>query len=568
MLKEGSVFCDEQDKMIQHLIDTDDDQMLYNFRVAAGVDTRGALPMTGWDAPSCNLRGHTTGHYLSSLALGWSVTKKTELMDKIVYLIESLSECQNALEERGCSKGFLSAYSERQFDLLETYTPYPTIWAPYYTLDKIMSGLYDCYSLADSSLALNILCKMGDWVYERLSRLSRNQLDKMWSMYIAGEFGGMISVMVKLYTLTKKKTYLQTAYYFDNEKLFYPMQENIDTLKDMHANQHIPQIMGAVELYEADGSGRYYDIAKNFWNIVTASHVYSIGGIGETEMFHEPNEIMTYITDKTAESCASYNILRLTGQLFALEPERRKMDFYETVLYNHILSSFSHKSDGGTTYFMPLRPGGHKEFNTKENTCCHGSGLETRFRYVQDIYACNHDTLYINLYIPSAVEWENFRIEQTTASDAAGTFIFLIHSSGWRNLAFRIPHWAEDEYKVTINNQESVEEMAQDGYFYLHRDWREGDRIEILTPYHFRKLPVPDGKPYACMAYGPYILAALSDQEEYLPFPELTGDDRVLTASISNMRFQKDDVDFVPLAVVTNQKYHVYFEDCSHERHS
>ena len=267
-LAEGTRFWDAQERMVRWLLSVDDDQMLYNFRCAAGLDVQGAGPMTGWDAPECNLKGHTTGHYLSGLALAYSVRGQQALKDKISYMVHALSECQKALEAQGCAKGFLSAYSEQQFDLLEVYTKYPEIWAPYYTLDKIMSGLYDCHCLAGSKEAFRLLTGLGDWVYGRLSRLSRAQLDRMWSMYIAGEFGGMISVMVRLYRETGDGKYLRAALFFRNEKLFYPMEENVDTLKDMHANQHIPQAIGALELYEAGGGKRYLDIARNFWQMV------------------------------------------------------------------------------------------------------------------------------------------------------------------------------------------------------------------------------------------------------------------------------------------------------------
>lgn len=588
-LSEGTRFWDAQERMIRWLLSVDDDQMLYNFRSAAGLDVRGAGPMTGWDAPECNLKGHTTGHYLSGLALACSVHGQPELKDKINYMVNALAECQKALEAKGCAKGFLSAYSEQQFDLLEVYTRYPEIWAPYYTLDKIMSGLYDCYCLAGSKEAFHLLTGLGDWVYGRLSRLSRAQLDKMWSMYIAGEFGGMISVMVRLYRETGDGRYRRAALFFRNEKLFYPMEENVDTLKDMHANQHIPQAIGALELYKAGGGKRYLAIARNFWQMVVRSHEYSIGGVGETEMFHEPGDIAHYMTDKSAESCASYNLMRLTFGLFGLSPDSRKMDYYENVLYNHILSSASHKADGGTTYFMPVRPGGRKEFNTSENTCCHGTGLESRFRYIRNIYAAGEDKkeVYVNLYIPSELDMEDgwkLKLEEDARTQGGYRITFNgPKDGGERTVALRIPCWAGEDWDIRIHTvqpegadadglakTDAVTKASQgftvdsDGYVRIRRQWMPDDRMEISLPFRFRKLPAPDGSAYSSVAYGPYILAALNDGEEYLPCPDVDrwNDQMAREVFRDGVReFVADGMKWMPLADVDEERYHIYFAD-------
>ena len=598
-LAEGTRFWDAQERMVRWLLSVDDDQMLYNFRCAAGLDVQGAGPMTGWDAPECNLKGHTTGHYLSGLALAYSVRGQQALKDKISYMVHALSECQKALEAQGCAKGFLSAYSEQQFDLLEVYTKYPEIWAPYYTLDKIMSGLYDCHCLAGSKEAFRLLTGLGDWVYGRLSRLSRAQLDRMWSMYIAGEFGGMISVMVRLYRETGDGKYLRAALFFRNEKLFYPMEENVDTLKDMHANQHIPQAIGALELYEAGGGKRYLDIARNFWQMVVRSHEYSIGGVGETEMFHEPGDIAHYMTDKSAESCASYNLMRLTFGLFRRLPDSRKMDYYENVLYNHILSSASHKADGGTTYFMPVRPGGRKEFHTSENTCCHGTGLESRFRYIRNIYAVGEDgkEVYVNLYIPSELDmadgWKLKLEENGQGQDTQGLYTVIFNGlkdGGERTVALRIPCWAREDWDIrvytvltedaTADGQVKTDAVTEDspgfmaefqglaadsdGYVRIRRQWTPGDRIDISLPFRFRKLPAPDGSCYSSIAFGPYILAALNDSEEYLPCPEVDGwNDRKIQNGFHDgiHGFEADGLKWMPLADVDEERYHIYFVD-------
>ncbi|PQP88773.1 hypothetical protein CPT76_10920 [Paenibacillus sp. AR247] len=398
-----TAFQAAQNRSLAFLKSVNDDQMLYNFRAAAGLDTKGAPEMLGWDSPDCLLRGHTTGHYLSALALGYAATGDEDIKKKADYMIASLEECQQAFSTQpGYHEGFLSGYSEEQFDRLESFTRYPEIWAPYYTLHKILAGLLDVHRHLGSDTALGIADRLGDWVYHRLGRLPNQVLKTMWSMYIAGEFGGMNDSLAELYQLTRKSSHLAAAKWFDNDRLFVPMQERIDALGGLHANQHIPQVIGALNIFRATGEKKYYEIAHFFWHAVTNAHIYSIGGTGEGEMFRQAGKIGEYLSDKTAETCASYNMLKLTKELFGYEPAAKYMDYYERTMFNHILASGDSKPTGGSTYFMPLGPGGRKSFDSTSNTCCHGTGLENHFKYPEAIiFTMSSRCSSISLCLPS-----------------------------------------------------------------------------------------------------------------------------------------------------------------------
>ncbi|WP_018751459.1 beta-L-arabinofuranosidase domain-containing protein [Paenibacillus sanguinis] len=563
-LEPGTEFADAMDRSLEYICSVDDDQMLYNFRIAAGLDVKGAKPMTGWDAPECNLKGHTTGHYLSALALAYHATGGSEAVKaKIEYMIEQLDCCQQAMSAMpGVHSRFLSAYSEEQFDLLEQYSTYPTIWAPYYTLHKIMAGLLECYVLAGQEAALQICARLGDWVHHRLSRLSQEQLQRMWSLYIAGEFGGMNEVMTQLYLITNEAHYVEAAKYFDNEKLLFPMQANMDTLGDMHANQHIPQIIGALKLYEAEGNAAYYEAAKNFWRMVIEDHAYSIGGVGETEMFREPGKIAAYLTDKTAETCASYNMLKLTRELYSFEPKPEYMDYYERTLYNHILATENNQcAEGGSTYFLPLAPGSCKKFDTHENTCCHGTGLENHFKYQESIYFHDGDTLYVNLYIPSILEWEEqgITLSQTRKREKlADTAAFILSGGREIRIHFRIPEWIKGLPEVTINGKRQQVDI-KDGYLVLQQA-HDGDRIELLFPYAIRWMAAPDDARIKSVCYGPYIMAALHEGQQLLTWSCSTEEFvRRLEPSMTGPEFTVDGIRFVPLHQVHHERYHTYF---------
>lgn len=553
-LLEGTIHYEYQKNMVEFLINQNDDQMLYNFREACGLDTLGAPPMTGWDEESCKLKGHTTGHYLSGLALAWGATQDERLLMKINYMVDELKKCQDEFAKypEKYHRGFLSAYSEEQFDLLEEYVKYPEIWAPYYTLDKIMSGLYDCFEIAGVTKAKDILELMADWVYERLSRLSKEQLDKMWSMYIAGEYGGMLGIMVKIYRISGSEKHLKAARLFHNEKLFYPMAEKCDTLEDMHANQHIPQIIGAMDMYGITGESYYWKIGKNFWEIVTKGHCYCIGGLGETEMIHRAGTTCCYLTEKAAESCASYNMLRLTGELFAYTADGEMMNYYDNTLRNHILTSSSHTSDGGTTYFMPLGPGECKEYSTTENTCCHGTGMESRFRYMENIYAYDENYIYINLLIDSMLSGDTQLVMETLEE---GTIRIHCGRNMNRKLKIFVPEWAMSDFSITVNDMEIKELKVEHGFATLPEALRQGDSVIFTMPMKFRIVENSSDTSLVSIAYGPYIMAAISDETDFLKAPELSE----FIPSDKPLHFEAEGKKYMPFALVDEEPHHVYF---------
>lgn len=550
-------FYQAQKEMETFLLAQDADKMLYSFREACGLDTRGASPMTGWDSPESLLRGHTTGHFLSGLALCYKAVKNREIFEKAVYMIDALEECQNCFTENmPDNPGFLSAYTEEQFDLLEEYVPYPKIWAPYYTLHKILAGLLECYESAGIQKALHIAEKLGTWTYHRLRRLPREQLMKMWGMYIAGEFGGMNEVMAELYLLTKNEIFLQTAKFFDNDKLFIPMERHINALNKLHANQHIPQVIGAMKIFEAAGEKRYYEIAKNFWKMAVESHSYVIGGVGEGEMFRQPGCIAGTLSKNTAESCASYNMLKLTKELYKYQPDVSYMNYYERTLINHILASKEHSASGESTYFFPLAPGFKREFE-HENSCCHGTGMESHFKYAENIFWHDKDDIYLNLFISSEVCWKEKEIviHQTVSEAAPGNIELEVKNTSPFNLFVRIPDWAVS-YQVSVDGNEADTE-EKNGYLMLNKAPGTSN-INLLFACRFYLEYTKDDPNMCSLKYGPYVLAALTEENlAKLPF---TNENVNESLKKEGLDFYYNKIHFIPVWKLNEERYQVYFK--------
>lgn len=581
-LAAGNAFYDRMARDLAYLKKLDCDRMLYNFRKAFGEDTRGAEPIHGWDEPDGLLRGHSTGHFISALAIAYSSTGDGELLEKSRYMVSELRKLQ--LKSKGRARdfvtvctpddcpqdkwstdpscwgeGFLSAYSPDQFALLEQFTPYARIWAPYYTLHKLAAGFIETYERTGNEEALETAKGIGGWMYDRLSVLSPEHLSKMWKMYIAGEYGGMNESMARLYRLTGDERYLKTAKLFDNPNIFPGLSEGIDTFRNLHANQHIPQIMGAMLEYEVSDDESYHRIAKSFFHHVTHHHMYAIGGVGQGECFRNPDALAENVKEGTnCETCATYNLLKLSRELYAFDPENTAyMDYYERGMINHILASQNpdgneHETNA-VTYMLPIGPGAEKDYSNDywAFTCCHGTGMENHVKYPDAQYFITDDTLYINQYIPTSLRHDGLTVHCNVAfPDGKGEI--RIQSAKNLTLKLRIPLWCG-------KNPFACDGMKTAGR-YAVLDCEAGREYVIAADFpcepRFETTPdcIGSGEKLTALLYGPCVMVTFDDAKEYLRVPvteiEKCPDEFALIVGGRK---------FVPGYTAHGKPYHTYF---------
>ncbi|MFF3377372.1 glycoside hydrolase family 127 protein [Streptomyces sp. NPDC002680] len=574
-LGEG-VFRRKRDLMLEYARAYPADRILAVFRANAGLDTRGAQPPGGWETADGNLRGHFGGHFLTLVAQAYADTREAALKTKLDYLVTALGECQQALADHGSPRpshpGYLAAYPETQFVLLESYTTYPTIWAPYYTCHKIMRGLLDAHTLTGNQQALTIVSKMGDWVHSRLSRLPQAQLERMWSIYIAGEYGGMNEVLADLYALTGRAEHLAAARCFDNTALLDACAENRDILDGRHANQHIPQFTGYIRLFDHTGEGEYAAAARNFWGMVAGPRTYSLGGTGQGEMFRARNAIAATLGDNNAETCATYNMLKLSRQLFFHTPDPAYLDYYERGLTNHILASRrdARSSDSPeVTYFVGMGPGVVREFGNT-GTCCGGTGMENHTKYQDSVYfrSADGNALYVNLYLASTLRWpeRGLVVEQTSDYPSEGVRTLTFREGGGSlDLKLRVPSWATGGFAVAVNGVPQAATSAPGSYLTLSRNWQPGDRITVSAPYRLRVERALDDPTVQSLFYGPVLLVARSQTTTFRTFSfykdfTLRGD---LAASVKPegcpLHFTTHGLTLAPFHIADTAPYHAYF---------
>ncbi|UOB07725.1 glycoside hydrolase family 127 protein [Streptomyces sp. HP-A2021] len=572
----GGVFRAKRDLMLDYARAYPADRILAVFRANAGLDTRGARPPGGWETADGNLRGHYGGHFLTLVSQAYADTREAALKTKLDYLVTALGECQQALAEHGSPKpshpGYLAAYPETQFILLESYTTYPTIWAPYYTCHKIMRGLLDAHTLAGNPQALTIAAKMGDWVHSRLGHLPKAQLERMWSIYIAGEYGGMNEVMTDLYALTGREEHLAAARCFDNTTLLRACAEDRDILESRHANQHIPQFTGYLRLFDHTGEAQYAAAARNFWGMVAGPRTYALGGTGQGEMFRARGAIAATLDDKNAETCATYNMLKLSRQLFFHDPDPAYMDYYERGLTNHILASRRDAPSTDSpevTYFVGMGPGVHRQFGNT-GTCCGGTGMENHTKYQDSVYfrSADGNALYVNLYLASTLRWpeRGLVIEQTSDYPAEGVRTLTFREGGGRlALKLRIPSWATAGATVSVNGAPHPAEAEPGTYLTLNRNWRRGDRVRISTPYRLRIERALDDPAVQSLFYGPLLLTAQSPEQRFRTFSfykdfTLRGDlADAIKPTNRPLHFTTHNLTLAPFHIGDDAPYHAYF---------
>jgi hypothetical protein len=343
-------FRDNQSRNTAYLRFVDIDRLLHTFRRNVGLPST-AQPCGGWEAPTVELRGHSTGHLLSGLALTFANTGDPEVRDKGRRLVATLTACQAASPSAGYGKGYLSAFPESFFDRLEAGTG---VWAPYYTIHKIMAGLVEQYRLAGSDQALDVVLGMGEWVDRRTAKLSYEQMQRV----LETEFGGMNDVLADLHAITGDTVWLEVAERFTHARVFDPLAAGEDRLAGLHANTQIPKMVGALRLWQEGLPDRYRTIAVNFWQIVTDHHSYVIGGNSNGEAFHERDVVAGQLSNGTCENCNSYNMLKLTRLLHFENPDRTDLlDYYERTLFNQMLGEQDPDSAHGfNIYYTGLGP--------------------------------------------------------------------------------------------------------------------------------------------------------------------------------------------------------------------
>ncbi|MFA7389074.1 MAG: beta-L-arabinofuranosidase domain-containing protein, partial [Proteiniphilum sp.] len=385
-----------------------------------------------------------------------------------------------------------------------------------YNIHKTFAGLRDAYLVAGKKEAREMLVAMSDWAIELTAELTDEQMQEM----LRSEHGGLNEVFADVAAITGEEKYLKLAHRFSHLLLLEPLMAGRDVLTGMHANTQIPKVIGFKRIADLEANESWDKAARFFWEGVVTNRSVSIGGNSVSEHFNHVEDFSRMVTSiEGPETCNTHNMLRLTRMLYHTDPQPGYIDYYERALYNHILSS-QNPHTGGLVYFTQMRPGHYRVYSQPHTSmwCCVGSGIENHSKYGEMIYAHTEEALYVNLFIPSRLQWKaqqteilqenNFPYEESTA--------ITINPRGRKQftLMLRHPEWAkEGTIRITVNGREYTAE-EKEGYLAINRRWRKGDRVVMEMPMRVRTEQLPDHSNYYSFAYGPIVLAARTSEEE------------------------------------------------------
>ncbi|PKD19691.1 glycosyl hydrolase [Salegentibacter salinarum] len=504
-----SMFKEAMHIDLNYILELNPDKLLAPFLAEAGLEPR-AQSYTNWE--NTGLDGHTAGHYLTALAQMYASAESEEAHQALEYALSELKRVQEANGNgylggvpggektwKEIAKGNIDAGN---FSLNDK-------WVPLYNIHKTYAGLRDAYLIAGNELALEMLVDFTDWMMDTTAQLSDEQMQEI----LISEHGGLNEVFADLARITGETKYLDLAKRFSHKKLLNPLAKNIDVLNGMHANTQIPKVIGFQTIAALDDNNDFHNSATYFWENVVNHRTVAIGGNSVREHFHSKNDFSEMISSvQGPETCNTYNMLRLSEKLFVAEPNEKYIDYYETALYNHILSS-QHPEKGGFVYFTPMRPGHYRVYSQPETSfwCCVGSGMENHGKYNQFIYAHSSNALFVNLFISSVLNWKekNLKIVQKTDFPNAESANFSIETEKAQEfeLRLRYPDWiTEGEFEIFINDELYEHSNKPGSYVSINRVWENGDEIHIKLPMKIGFEKLPDDSGFFALKYGPIVL--------------------------------------------------------------
>lgn len=508
-----------RDLNVQVLLKYDCDRMLAPYRKEAGLQPR-KPSYPNWDG----LDGHVGGHYLSALAIN-AATGNEECRKRMEYMISEFQlvlDANNQRPEAWChnyiggvpnSAKMWTAFSKGDFG------PYFGTWAPFYNIHKMYAGLRDAWLYCGNEQAKNLFLKFCDWAVDITRDLNDEQMEKM----LGNEHGGMNEVLADAYAITGEQKYLDCARRFSHRMLLVPLENGKDSLDNMHANTQIPKVIGYQRIAELAHDVQYHNASEYFWEIVTRQRSLALGGNSRREHFPTKENCIDYINDIDGpESCNTYNMLKLTEDLNRVKPNGMYGDFYETAMFNHILSA-QHPQHGGYVYFTSARPRHYRNYSAPNEAmwCCVGTGMEDHGKYGQFVWThdkgvkAEDDALYVNLFVASELNWKDRKmvIRQQTAFPYAETSVVEVaKGKGTFILKVRKPFWCENfTVKGVGFDADSYEE---NGFVCMKRKWKKGDQVKISMPMHAYIKPMINVPQYVAIMYGPILLGMKTGTED------------------------------------------------------
>ncbi|MDD2649047.1 MAG: glycoside hydrolase family 127 protein [Eubacteriales bacterium] len=569
------------------------ENLMRNFMLEAGLYANASLDEHihgGWESPTCQLRGHFTGHWLSAAAFIWAATGDTEIKGRADAMVEDLRRCQI---ENG--DGWAGSIPEKYLDWVARGKP---VWAPHYTLHKTLMGLVDMARLTGNKTALEIADSWSEWFDNWTAEFTREQMNDILDV----ETGGMLEEWVELYAMTGSERYLRLIKRYDRPRLFDELLKGNDPLTNMHANTTIPEILGCARAYEVTKEERYRKIVEAYWKCaVTDRGAFATGGQTCGEIWNPKGDSSARLGRKAQEHCTVYNMMRLADFLFRWTKDSVYADYIERNLYNGIMAQGyyqwrgtngytpDHPDKGLIAYFMPMCGGDHKGWGTETTDffCCHGTLVQANAALNKYIYYQDGQDVYVCQFFDSDAEFalDGRKVTLMQRIDTqSGSFHLSSDSAGKQSIGavtskvvnnpetLRVVIKVKCESPVKMRLNLRVPFWAQGmekGFRTFEKEvWNDGDVITFELPRTLWSEPLCGDDTRAAIMYGPMVLAGLVDSERRLhvdssaPHTALRRANEREWGNWTNEFItvtEDETIRFIPLCDVGYEPYAVYF---------
>ena len=513
-----SLFLDSLVTNRRYLFELEPDRLLHNFLQYVGLPPKGAV-YGGWEGDT--IAGHTLGHYLSALALLYAQTGDAEAKRRIDYIVAELARAQaqdkdgyvgglTRKDDKGKIDGGKIVFEEVRRGIIKgSAFNLNGSWSPLYTEHKLFAGLLDAHALAGSTQALGVLEKVAGYFAGVFDALDHQQMQTL----LDSEFGGLNESYIELGARTGNPRWTAIGKRLRHEKVVDPAIAGKDDLPHRHANTQVPKFIGEARQFEVTGDADSAAAARFFWETVVTHYSYVIGGNADREYFQQPDTVASFLTEQTCEHCNSYNMLKLTRHLYQWTPQSRYFDYYERTLHNHTMAA-QHAETGMFAYMMPMISGGERAFSDKFDSfwCCVGTGMEAHAQFGDSIYWHDEQSLYVNLYISSTLDWKERGLALQLDSgvpDNGKVRLQIDRADGKapRRLLLRVPAWSEGRFSLRVNGQ-AQHAKAEDGYVVLARAWKAGDVVDVEFDMPLRLEHAAGDENSIVVMRGPLALAA------------------------------------------------------------
>jgi len=536
------------------------DSLLKPWRLRAGLPAPGP-EMGGWydEVPLLKTPSgghgfapvHSFGQWISALSRGYAVNRDLATRAKVEQILA----------------GYEPAISGRF---------YTNCRFPAYNYDKCVSGLIDAHMFCGLDADHKLLDLTTNAAEPHLPprALDRGEPQRKWRRSI-GEKNGVD--YDESYTLPENlflawrqgagERYRTLASRFLIDDTFFdPLAAGKNVLGGHHAYSYCNALSSAVQAYLCMGSGKHLAAARNAFQMIEETQSFATGGWGPNEEFVAPDSSALYAsltdTHRGFETpCGSYAHFKLTRYLLRITRDGRYGDSMERVLYNTVLGAKRLEPDGRAFYYSDYNNRSSKTYFPDRWPCCSGTLPQVAADYHVMIYFRDPRGLYVNLYLPSQVQWttaDGAQLSLTQSGDYPndGRVHFQLNAnrSATFTLWLRIPAWSAVGTRTLRVNGAPVALKMNSGFAAIERTWVDGDQIELtlLMPLELESID-PAHRDTVALVRGPLVLFAL-DEDPRLTRTQAQTAERVPDGTWHTAA----GVRFAPFVAIDQETYRTY----------